>query len=405
MPDFQFLDLLQQGVRAWNRWRRNHPNIKPDLSRCDLRKMDCTGANFARTSFVEADLTNADLSQAKLHGASFAGANLDATFLTQCDLSTCSFKRASMVNINLANSNLTGINLAGHTLAGASMWCANLSKANLRETDCRNVEFAEANLSGTDLAASNLGNASFQRTIVEGANFKNCYVYGISAWDLVGTPKSQKDLIVTPPGDPMITVDDLEIAQFVYLVSNNKKVRNFMNAVTEKNVLILGRFTLPERKAVLDGLRERLREFDLLPIVFDFDVPADKDYTETVQTLAGMSMFVIVDVTNPKSTPLEMEATVKQFKIPYLPIIDKSADERPFAMMIDLQKNFHWVLPTFAYRTKEELFANLKIAVIDRAIHKHNQLREQKAKSEIQMLTIDDLRPARLARAAKGRAR
>jgi hypothetical protein len=70
--------------------------------------------------------------------------------------------------------------------------------------------------------------------------------------------------------------------------------------------------------------------------------PKDKDYTETVQTLAGMSMFVIVDVTNPKSTPLEMEATVKQFKIPYLPIIDASVDERPFAMMVDLQKNFHW---------------------------------------------------------------
>ena len=104
-----------------------------------------------------------------------------------------------------------------------------------------------------------------------------------------------------------------------------------------------------------------------------------------------MSMFVIVDVTNPKSTPLEMEATVKQFKIPYLPIIDTSADQRPFAMMVDLQKSFHWVLPTFAYRTKEELFKNLKLVVIDRAIEKHNQLRDQKAKEGITLLTIDDL--------------
>src|SRR4030095_3325375 len=114
-------------------------------------------------------------------------------------------------------------------------------------------------------------------------------------------------------------------------------------------------------------------------------------YTETVQALAGMSIFVSVDVTNPKSTPLEMEATVKQFKIPYLPIIDTSADERPFAMMIDLQKSFHWVLPTFAYKSKEELFKNLKLIVIDRALAKHNQLRDQKAKERIPMLTIDDL--------------
>jgi hypothetical protein len=35
------------------------------------------------------------------------------------------------------------------------------------------------------------------------------------------------------------------------------------------------------------------RAFDLVPMVFDFDRPTDKDYTETIQTLAGMSMFVM----------------------------------------------------------------------------------------------------------------
>jgi hypothetical protein len=79
-----------------------------------------------------------------------------------------------------------------------------------------------------------------------------------------------------------------------------------------------------------------------MPMVFDFDHPTDKDYTETIQTLAGMSMFVIADVTSPKSTPLELEDTVKQFKIPYIPIIDISVDFRSFAMLVDLQKSFHW---------------------------------------------------------------
>ena len=53
-------------------------------------------------------------------------------------------------------------------------------------------------------------------------------------------------------------------------------------------------------------------------------------------------MFVIADITSPKSTPLELEATVKQFKIPYIPIIDISVDPRPFAMLVDSQKSFHW---------------------------------------------------------------
>ena len=486
MANKKHIEILLQGVKVWNSWRKKYPKIKPDLSTFSLRRADLsfidfsktylensdlrdakfTGANFQEAYlyntdgrnaiFDKANLTNAvlqralfqkvklrgakldlaglceanfekaDLSGASLRGAdlkdakfgeailkgvNFNEANLDGTLLTQCDLSSCTFKNASLVNIKMVNSNLTGVNLSGRTLAGASFWRANLTNANLSNTDCQMVEFAEAqlvnanlsrsyfptaefreaNLTNADLHGSNLANTSFLRATVEGANFRDCYVYGLSAWDLIGTPKSQKDLIVTPSTEPRITVDDLEVAQFVYLVYNNKKIRNFMNAFTEKNVLILGRFTPPERKAVLDGLREKLRAFDLVPIVFDFDAPEDKDYTETVQTLAGMSMFVIVDVTNPKSTPLEMEATVKQFKIPYVPIIDTSADQRPFAMMIDLQKSFHWVLPTFAYKSKEELFKNLKIIVIDRALEKHNQLRDQKAKEGIAMLTIDDL--------------
>ncbi len=397
--------ILQRGLFQKAGFRNTN------LERAGLFEASFELADMTHASLRGADLKDAKLDQAILKGVNFNGANLDGTYLTQCDLSTCTFKRASLVNIKLANSDLTGVDLSGRTLAGASFWRANLTRANLSDTDCQMVEFAEARLANANLSLSNfdtvefrdadltnadlhgsiLANASLLRANVEGANFRNCYVYGISAWDLAGTPGSQKDLIVTPPSEPAITVDDLEVAQFIYMVYNNKKIRNFMNAFTEKNVLILGRFTPPERKAVLDGLREKLRAFNLIPIVFDFDAPQDKDYTETVQSLAGMSMFVIVDVTNPKSTPLEMEATVKQFKIPYLPIIDTSVDERPFAMMIDLQKSFHWVLPTFGYRSKDELFTHLKEAIIDRALEKHIELRNQKAKESITMLTVDDL--------------
>jgi hypothetical protein len=197
-------------------------------------------------------------------------------------------------------------------------------------------------------------------------------------------------LHISPKGNGEITTDEIEVAQFIYLMYDNKKIRAVIDSVTSKFVLILGRFAPPERKTVLDGLRDRLREYNLLPVVFDFDRPADKDYTETVQTLAGLSLFVIADVTNPKSTPLELEATVKQFKIPFLPIIDTSVDKTPFAMLSDLQKNYHWVLPTLEYDSKERLLDNVKLAIIDRAIAKHNELREQKAR-EPQPLTIDDL--------------
>ena len=104
-----------------------------------------------------------------------------------------------------------------------------------------------------------------------------------------------------------------------------------------------------------------------------------------------MSLFVIIDVTNPKSTPLEMEAIVKQFKIPYVPIIDLNADPRPFAMIVDSQKSFHWVLKTYGYKSKEELLDNIEDTILGRALEKHNELREQKA-AEQDVLTIDDLK-------------
>src|SRR5438270_891546 len=76
-------------------------------------------------------------------------------------------------------------------------------------------------------------------------------------------------------------LDNLKIAQFIYLLLNNREIRDIIDTVAKKAVLILGRFT-PERKVVLDALREALRTCGYLPILFDFEKPASRDITETV---------------------------------------------------------------------------------------------------------------------------
>jgi hypothetical protein len=63
-------------------------------------------------------------------------------------------------------------------------------------------------------------------------------------------------LVVTSEDQPAITVDNIEVAQFVYLLlhnQKNQKIRGVIDTITSKTVLILGRFT-DERKAVLDAL-------------------------------------------------------------------------------------------------------------------------------------------------------
>lgn len=44
---------LREGVEAWNKWRKEHPDIIPDLERANLG-----GAHLERASFLGADLQN-----------------------------------------------------------------------------------------------------------------------------------------------------------------------------------------------------------------------------------------------------------------------------------------------------------------------------------------------------------
>jgi hypothetical protein len=117
------------------------------------------------------------------------------------------------------------------------------------------------------------------------ATLTGCRVYGISAWDVKLSERTkQQDLIITPAQEPAVTIDDLEVAQFVYLLLHNEKIRRILDTVGRKGVLLLGRFT-EGRIAILSRLREELRKRGYLPIVFNFDKPETKDFTETIRLL------------------------------------------------------------------------------------------------------------------------
>jgi hypothetical protein len=162
-----------------------------------------------------------------------------------------------------------------------------------------------------------------------------------------------------------VTVDNLEMAQFLYLLMNYQKVGEFLGTIGRRGVLLLGRFT-PERKAILDGLRDRLRAGGYLPILFDFDRPPGRNFTETVVTLAGLCRFIIADITNPSSAPLELGTIVPHFAIPLVPIINEG--EKPFSMFSDLAGRYQWVLPLRSYRSSEELMAKLDQEIIRPAL-------------------------------------
>jgi hypothetical protein len=92
-----------------------------------------------------------------------------------------------------------------------------------------------------------------------------------------------------------------------------------------------------------------------------------------------MSCFVIADITNPKSAPLELQATVPDYMIPFVPILQDGEPE--FSIFSNLQTKYDWVLRTLRYDSFHNLIANLDDAVINPALEKRHELELRKAQS------------------------
>jgi uncharacterized protein YjbI with pentapeptide repeats len=434
----EHLKLLRQGVDVWNDWRAKEPLIAPDLGEADLQRAHLSranlsmanlggsnlrgaklqGANLGRANLRGANLRGADLGKANLReidlrGADLRDADLRLVELTGSDLRGADFREAKLHRANLSGAHFSGAKLMGAVLIeatlsgvdlsevdlyGANVRKADLDRATLNKADLRGARLGEAKLRGAQLRGAKLSDAHlgkadlrdadlsgadlFGAVLVEtnlmNADLTGCHVYGVSAWNVkLNESTKQQDLVVTDQGEPEVTVDNIEVAQFVYLLLHNAKIRDVIDTVGKKGVLLLGRFT-EGRIAVLERLRDELRKRGYLPIVFNFDKPETKDFTETVRLLAGLSHFVIADITNPKSAPLELQATVPEIMVPFRPIIEEG--EKPFAMLEDLWiKHREWVFEPLYYSSLDALIGALDAKIIEPAKIRFAELLARKA--------------------------
>jgi hypothetical protein len=371
--------LLQKGVAVWNASRP----YRPDLSNAKLVAWNLRSANLARTNLSGALLSSANLVEANLSLADLSGADLSPAALNDANLSGANLARANLSGAALEGADLSGARLEGANLSGASLLRADLIGAFLHGADLRGARIGWANLSRANLRRADLRGANLFATLLvetklKGAVLTGCRVYGVSAWNVkLSKDTKQQDLIITPPEESEVAVDNIEVAQFVYLLLHNAKIRDVIDTIGRRGVLLLGRFT-EGRIAVLERLREELRRRGYVPIVFDFDKPETKDFTETVRLLAGLSKFVIADITNPKSAPLELQATVPEIMVPFLPIIEEG--QEPFAMLTDLWvKHRDWVFEPLHYSSLEALIGALDNEIIEPAKVRFAELLAMKA--------------------------
>ena len=377
MADDDHVAQLMKGVDAWNAWRNenrdilHHPNLNgavligANLSGANLSEANLSGANLSEADLSGANLNGANLSEANLNGADLSGANLSGANLQRGGPRGANLSGADLSEANLSGANLSGANLSRANLSGADLSGANLSGANLSGANLSGANLSEANLSGANLRGANLRERlALVDTNLTDADLTGCRIYGVSAWDLKLEGTKQQNLVITREDEPEITVDNIEVAQFIYLMLHNQKIRDVIDTITSKAVLILGRFT-DERKAVLDALREELRKRNYLPILFDFDKPTSQTTDETITLLARMSRFVIADISDAKSVLQELRAIVPDLpSVPVQPIITATQEEPG---MFDFFRNFRSFLNVHHYNDQQQLIADLGERVIDPA--------------------------------------
>ena len=198
------LDLLKRAigpgypVELWNQWRAANPGLQPDLSGARLEGAYLVNVNLSGANFSGAELMGARISRGSVI-ANAVGTNFSGAILVKADLSWSSLMGANFTGAIMLEADLSGSNLRGATLSGADLTRAKLVETNLTQ-----------------------------------AVLTDCQIYGISAWDVNLEGTTQRNLIVAPTPKQAFVVDQLETAQFIYLLLKSPNKRNVIDEVVRK---------------------------------------------------------------------------------------------------------------------------------------------------------------------------
>jgi uncharacterized protein YjbI with pentapeptide repeats len=373
---------------------------RADLSGANLSEANLRGAYLRETNLREANLNFADLCQANLLGAYLSWANLSDANLSGTTLFGAYLREANLTRANLSRANARRANFFWPDIRAATpqyrsssllrpYWeqltvapsGANLSKADLSGADLSGVDLSYANLSGANLRGTNLSWANLSGANLRRADLTGCFVYAISAWDVQLEETIQANLMITTPTglkEPSIAVDNLEVAQFIYLLLNHQKIRQTIDTITSQVVLILGHFS-PARKDVIDALSTELHSHKYSPVVFNFESAESNAFTATVRTLANMTRFVLLDLTDLDDALREIaNDIVPRCIVPIQSLLLQSSYQPKDELFRELQRKYRWVLAPYRYKDPSDLHASFQEKILQPINEKIIELKQRK---------------------------
>jgi uncharacterized protein YjbI with pentapeptide repeats len=165
------LEILHNGVDAWNEWRTANPSIRPSLADADLSGRDLSRANLSETDLTGADLDAVNLSRANLKMCDLIGADLAGADLAGADLYKADMREVFGVDANLEGAYLVECRLAEADLRGANLRSSDLTQADLSGANLVGADLSDADLSGTDIRGADISQANVAGTRVYGLQY------------------------------------------------------------------------------------------------------------------------------------------------------------------------------------------------------------------------------------------
>ncbi len=239
MANQKHLDILKKGVDVWNHWRRQIPNIQPDLSNANLSQTnlvildggDVIEINLSRTQLKGADLFMANLLAADLSGANLSDANLKAAQLYATDLSGANLSRVSLINTHLDGANLDSADFYQAELGSTVFASVDLSKVIGLDT----VKHFGPSTIGIDTIYRSQGNIPVG--FLKGAGIDDTFIKYIRS--LVGKPFEYYSCFIS------YSSKDQDFAERLYADLQNNDVRCWF---------------APEDMKIGDKIRPRIEE-------------------------------------------------------------------------------------------------------------------------------------------------
>jgi uncharacterized protein YjbI with pentapeptide repeats len=133
MANPEHLAILKQGVKAWNAWRREHPELIPDLTGIDTVEGQFASLDFAGIDLSRANASSGRLVRLFLYDANLSNANLRHTYFGLSDLRWANLQRAELMGADFTSADISFACLAHADVTDAEMGWTILGSLDLSE--------------------------------------------------------------------------------------------------------------------------------------------------------------------------------------------------------------------------------------------------------------------------------